>query len=251
MIARPERFAYGDHPSQFCELFLPQEGEAVGTAVLVHGGFWRQKYGCDLEWRVAGDLAARGWAVWNLEYRRLGGGGGWPETFADVAAGVDALEDAGDRAGRGRVVAIGHSAGGQLAVWAAARPGLPDGAPGAAPRVRVTAAVAQAGALDLHEHSRLRSSDAVVHELLGGTPDEHPDRYVLASPVWRLPVGVPLLVVHGGRDEDVPVHVGRAFAAAARDAGDDCELVVIPDEGHYEHLEPGSRVWRAVVEWLT
>ena len=135
-----------------------------------------------------------------------------------MAAGVDALEDAGDRAGRGRVVAIGHSAGGQLAVWAAARPG-PRTARGAAPRVRVTAAVAQAAALDLH--ARLRGSDAVVHELLGGTPDERPDRYVCASPVWRLPVGVP--VPRGGprraRQEDVPVRVGRAFAATARDAG--------------------------------
>ena len=108
-------------------------------------------------------------------------------------------------------------------------------------------AVSQAGALDLDELARLGTSRGVVHELLGGTPDEVPHRYGAASPRRRLPIGVPMLLVHGERDDDVPVHVSREFAAAA---GDGCELVVIDDESHYEHLEPNSRSWRAVVEWL-
>jgi dipeptidyl aminopeptidase/acylaminoacyl peptidase len=200
--------------------------------VLIHGGFWRERYGRELEGGIARDLLARGWAVWTIEYRRLGGGGGWPATFEDTAAAIRALPLEASR-----VVAIGHSAGGQLAVWAAAE-GL------------VTAAVSQAGALDLDELARLGTSDGVVHQLLGGTPDEVPHRYDAASPRRRLPIGVPLLLVHGERDDDVPVHVSREFAAAARDAGDECELVVIADESHYEHLEPGSRCWGAVIEWL-
>jgi acetyl esterase/lipase len=241
LALQPEVVAYGEHPSQFCEVFAPDEPGPHPVAVTVHGGFWRQRYGCGLDWGIARDLVTRGWAVWNIEYRRLGGGGGWPATFEDVAAAIDALAGAGDRFDLRRVVAIGHSAGGQLAVWAAAR---------TAPRVRLTGAVAQAGALDLHELSRLRTSNAVVHELLQGTPDEMPERYEQASPLKRLPIGVPMLAVHGARDDDVPVHVSREFAAAATAAGDACDLVVIDDESHYEHLEPGSKCWKAVVEWL-
>ncbi|HWM10618.1 MAG TPA: alpha/beta fold hydrolase [Solirubrobacteraceae bacterium] len=222
------RHSYGDHPSQFCEL----GGDGDRVAVLIHGGFWRRRYGLELEGGIARDLAGRGWAVWNIEYRRLGDGGGWPATFDDVRAAIGALPLATER-----VVAIGHSAGGQLAAWAASE-GL------------VHEAVSQAGALDLDELSRLGTSDAVVNQLLGGTPEEVPHRYAQASPRRRLPIGVPLLLVHGERDGDVPVSVSREFAEAARAAGDDCRLVVIDDEGHYEHLEPGSRCWGAVIEWL-
>ena len=209
---------------------MPAGRDPAGVAVLIHGGFWRRRYGLELEGGIARDLVARGWAVWNVEYRRLGDGGGWPHTLDDVRAAIGALP-----LEAARVVAIGHSAGGQLAVWAAAE-GL------------VPAAVSQAGALDLHELARLGTSDNVVHQVLGGTPDEVPHRYDAASPLRRLPIGVPLLLVHGERDDDVPVHISREFAAAA---GDDCELVVIGDESHYEHLEPGSRCWKAVIEWLS
>ncbi|MGH2945876.1 MAG: alpha/beta hydrolase family protein [Solirubrobacteraceae bacterium] len=229
-----------------CELFAPAQDGPHPVAVMVHGGFWRRRYGCNLQWGVARDLADRGWLVWNVEYRRIGDDGGWPATFEDVAAAIDALAD--EDADLERVVAIGHSAGGQLAVWAAARPGLPEDAPGAAPRVRLTGAIAQAGVLDLHKGSQL--SNAAAHELLGGSPDEQPRRYELASPARRLPVGVPLRLVHGARDGDVPLEISLEFAEAARNAGDDCDLVVVDDESHYEHLEPGSRSWKAVVEWL-
>jgi pimeloyl-ACP methyl ester carboxylesterase len=114
----------------------------------------------------------------------------------------------------------------------------------------VDAAVSQAGALDLDELSRLGTSEGVVNQLLGGRPEEVPHRYAEASPRRRLPIGVPLLLVHGERDDDVPPCISLEFAEAARAAGDDCELVVIDDEGHYEHLEPGSRCWGAVIEWL-
>lgn len=241
MERSPELVPYGEHASQVCELLAPAGDGPHPVAVLVHGGFWRQRYGRELEHGIARDLVRRGWAAWNVEYRRLGDGGGWPQTFEDVAAAVDALAGAGPRLDRARVVAIGHSAGGQLALWAAAR---------RAARVPLAGVVAQAGAVDLHELSRLRTSRGVVDELLGGPPEAVPERYATASPARRLPLGVPLLLTHGARDEDVPVRLSRELAAAAAAAGDACELVVVEDEGHYEHLEPGSRLWAAVTAWL-
>jgi acetyl esterase/lipase len=211
------RHSYGEHPSQFCELFAG--GDDV--AVLIHGGFWRARYGLGLEHRIANDLVARGWTVWNVEYRRLGDGGGWPQTFDDVRAGIAALPVEASR-----LVAIGHSAGGHLAVRAAADAPL-------------TGVVSQAGALDLYELWRRGTSDHVVRQFLGGSPDEVPERYEAATP---RPPAVPLLLVHGALDEDVPVEISRDFGAG--------ELVVIDDEGHMEHLDPRSRCWRAVVEWL-
>ena len=214
---------------------------------MLHGGFWKSQYSRKLQHPVARDLAGRGWAVWNLEYRRLGrlSGGGWPATFDDVGAGIDHLAELTAPLDLSRVVAIGHSAGGHLAAWAATHDGLD-----AVPRVRLAGAVAQAGVVDLERAWELRLSRGIVGRFLGGTPEELPDRYALASPIRRLPAGVPLLAVHGTLDEDVPVELSRAFAEAARAAGDDCDLVFVEGEGHYEHLQPGSQVWAAVLEWL-
>jgi pimeloyl-ACP methyl ester carboxylesterase len=189
--------------------------------VLVHGGFWRARYGLDLERDLAADLVGREWTVWNIEYRRLCDGGGWPDTYDDVRAAIAALPVPAER-----VVAIGHSAGGHLAVRAAAD-------------VPLTGVVSQAGALDLVELWRRGTSDHVVQKFLGGSPDAVPDRYDAAAP---RPPGVPLLLVHGALDEDVPVEISRSYGAG--------ELVVIEDEGHMEHLDPASRCWRAVTEWL-
>jgi acetyl esterase/lipase len=230
------------------------------VAVVIHGGFWRARYGRKLMHPVCRDLAARGWAAWNLEYRRLGrlSGGGWPATFEDVAAGVDHLAEldarataaSGGRLDLSRVVAVGHSAGGQLAAWAAARSGLPGGTPGAAPRVAVTAVVSQAGVVDLRLAWELRLSRGVVGQLLGGDPDRRPERYALASPAERLPLGVPVLLTHGGRDDIVPPAISERFLDAAREAGDACELRLAPAEDHFGHIDPGNALWTAVVEWL-
>ena len=224
MIAR-----YGAHASQVVELFEP-EGEPRGAAVLIHGGFWRARYDRHLMDPLCRDLAARGWAASNLEYRRLGDGGGWPATFEDVEAGINAIR-ASNRLLLGPVVVIGHSAGGQLALWAAAR-GL------------ATHAVSQAGVTDLADAARLGLSGGVVGELLP------PEAYALASPIELLPLGVPQLLVHGEADDTVPVDLSRAYYAAAVAAGDRADLVTLPGVGHYEHLDPSSAAWRAVIEWL-
>lgn len=239
---------YGDHAAQFCELALPRGPGPFPVAVLIHGGFWQAQYDRKLEWLLFRSLRRRGFAVWNMEYRRLGAGGGWPMTFEDVAAGFDALAGQTDRLDLDRVVTIGHSAGGHLATWIAARHKLPDGAPGAAPRLRPAAAVAQAGCVDLREVAALaRGGPSAVHELLDGRPEKVPERYALASPSELLPLGVPTLLVHGEDDRTVPPWISRDYAD---EAGGEAELVMVPGEAHRAHLWPRSKCWDAVLEWV-
>jgi acetyl esterase/lipase len=237
---------YGEGSSQFGELYLPQDdgGGSFPVAVVIHGGFWKAVYGRKLMWPVCGDLCRRGWAVWNLEYRRLGlrSGGGWPHTFEDVSAGIDFLTSLDAPLDLDRVVALGHSAGGHLATWAASRDG--DA------RVPLRAAVSQAGVTDLSYACELALSSGVVARFLGGGPDEVPDVYAAASPAARVPIGVPLLCVHGGADGVVPVSMSRRFAEKARLAGDDCELLVFEDEEHMGHIDPDNPMWQAAAEWL-
>lgn len=216
---------------------------------VIHGGFWQAAFGRRLMDALCADLATRGYAAWNLEYRRVGAGGGWPATFEDVAAGIDALAGVAD-VDLSRVTTLGHSAGGHLAVWAAARPGLPVGSPGAEPAVVVGGAVAQAGVLDLVGGAEAGVGAGAVVQLLGGRPDVVPDRYALASPLARVPLGVPQLLVHGERDRHVPVEQSRRYADAARAAGDDVELVSPPGVAHMELIEPRSPSWAVVVDWL-
>src|SRR5215475_12588483 len=147
---------YGADLAQFGELWLP-EGAAAGTVVVIHGGFWRARYDLSLGRPLAAALAARGYAAWNLEYRRALAGGGWPTTFEDVAAGIDLLGTLSADTGpvdTSQVIAVGHSAGGHLAAWAAGRAKLPPGAPGANPKVAVTGVIAQAGVLALADCAR-------------------------------------------------------------------------------------------------
>ncbi len=214
---------YGDDPSQYGVL-----SGAGPVAVLIHGGFWKAQYGLDLMDALAEDLAARGWVAWNIEYRRLGNGGGVPETLDDVGAAIDLLAEF-DSVDRSRVVAIGHSAGGHLAAWAATREN---------PRVAVTGVVSQAGVLDLQRARELRLSDGVVDRFLGDQPTS------LVSPIERLPLGVPALLTHGGRDDTVPLEISERFARASG-----ATLVVEPDEDHYGHLDPANPLWKAVI-WL-
>jgi acetyl esterase/lipase len=209
------------------------------VVVVLHGGYWRAKYSKRVMKAVCADLARRGFAAWNVEYRRLGGGqgGGWPATFDDVGAAIDhlaTLEDPRlDLAGG--VTALGHSAGGQLALWAASREG---------PRVPVTRVVAQAAVCNL------AVAGEPAWELLGGRPDEVPERYAAADPMRLVPLGVPTLLVHGAGDETVPVQRSRDYAAAARAAGDPVELVEPVPGGHRVHPDPRSEAWRVAAEWL-
>jgi acetyl esterase/lipase len=240
---------YGDHPSQLGELFLPSGAGPHLVCVVVHGGYWRAQYDRSLMAGLCDDLAAHGLAAWNLEYRRVGAGGGWPETFLDVAAGVDALAALDAPLDLSRVVAVGHSAGGQLAFWAAARPTLPTDAPGGSPGVSIRAAVSQAGVLDLAIAATLMPSSTPTRALLGD-PMTHYDRYVLASPKERLPLGIPQLVLHGDQDDTVSLRIATSYAEAARAAGDPCETRVLSGTGHFEHVDAGSSAWHMARDWL-
>ncbi|MGQ0774157.1 MAG: alpha/beta hydrolase family protein [Pseudonocardiales bacterium] len=253
-VPEPVLVPYGAHPDQHAVLHLPARGaalpvvDALPVVVVVHGGFWRSSYGAELGTPLAADLAGAGLAAWNLEYRRVGGGGGWPTTFTDVAAGVDALasaaqQAAGGRLDLGRVVLVGHSAGGQLAVWAAGRHRLPAGLPappGADPVVRPVGAVSQAGVLDLVDGAQQGLGGGAVAGLLGGGPDAVPDRYRLASPVALAPLGVPVVCVHGIGDGIVPLRQSERFVAVA---GGQTELVALPGVGHFELIDPSQPAW--------
>lgn len=255
----PMSYPYGQHPSQRVELTLPSGTGPVPVVVVVHGGFWRTGYGAELGRPLAADLVGRGWATLNVEYRRVGrdptaGGGGWPRTAEDVAAAVDSLaghgqERAGGRLDLDRVVGLGHSAGGHLVGWAAARPGLPAGVPGAGPSVRLSAAVLQAGVLDLVTAARAGVGGRAVPDLMGGGPDRRPDDYALASPQARLPLGVPSVCVHGTTDTTVPISQSEAFVSAARAAGEDAELRRF-DGDHFPVITVGTPAWRLCTDAL-
>jgi len=239
----PRTYRYGPDPSQVADLYLPAGAGPWPAAVVLHGGFWRARYDRTLMAPVCTDLAARGWAAWNLEYRRIGpgGNGGWPMTFADVGAGIDQLARLNAPIDVRRVVTLGHSAGGHLALWAATRERS---------QVTLLGAIGQAAVSDLAQASRLGLSDGAADELLGGSPDQVPERYAAASPAQRLPLGIPSLLLHGARDDTVPVSFSVELHAAAVAAGDACDLEVSERDGHFEHIDPASGAWATVTRWL-
>jgi acetyl esterase/lipase len=244
------RIRYGDHASQWIDLSLPDSVDGrLPVVIFIHGGYWRDVHGADQGEPLVADLVAAGVAAVNVEYRRVGrssvhGGGGWPATFLDIAAAIDSL-DGRDELDLDRVVAVGHSAGGQLAAWAAARTGLPADAPGADPRVRLSAYVSLAGVLDLISGARERLDNGAVQNFLGGEPDQRPEAYALSSPINRLPIGIPGVCLHGTKDDRVPYEQTRTFVAAATRAGDDCRSFTLVGTGHFEYRDPSSAAWAA------
>ncbi|AMM34546.1 lipase/esterase [Sinomonas atrocyanea] len=277
----PIRVPYGPHPDQWGDLHLPAPGGGRpgggwrGIAVVIHGGYWRDRYTAELGAPVARDLAEHGIVAWNLEYRRAAtdgpdgsrtaGDGGWPATFLDVAAGIDRLADvpvldllAGDDAARlaellsaGRVVSLGHSAGGHLAVWAAGRHRLPVGAPGAAPagegpRVALRGVVSQAGVLGLAEAEARGLSSHAARNLMGGASTDSAElaqAFRLADPMCALPIGVPVHAVHSRDDDAVPFALSEAYVAAARAAGDPAVLHVTSGD-HMAVIDPAHEAYR-------
>ena len=236
--------AYGPLPAQVGEWWpptSPRSPRARPLVVLIHGGYWRASYDRHLEDVVAAALARRGFAVWNIDYRPSGGP--WSNTFADVAAAMDHVP----RSARarsldlGRVAAVGHSAGGHLALWLASRAALPVDAVGGGPALLPKLAVGQAALCDLVTGALERLGDGAVQALLGGGPDEVPERYAVGSPRALLPLrGVRTVLVHGRDDTVVPVSQSRDYARAAEAAGSPVELHLLNHAEHIEHLRPRS-----------
>lgn len=254
LLKRGRSFSYGPHRSQRADLHLPPGPGPHPLIVLIHGGSWTARYGRIVMRGLAADLVRRGWAVWNVEYRRVGGGGGWPATFADVAAAIDHLAELHAPLALDAITIIGHSAGGHLALWAAGRDKLPQGAPGfiaGAPAVAVARVVAQAGVCDLAGAYR-RWHGGAVRGLMGGSPEELPERYAAGDPMKLLPLSMPALLVHGTLDETVSIELARSYAQATRAAGGEVELVEIPgqDGRHRAHLDPRGAAWAAVTSRL-
>jgi acetyl esterase/lipase len=245
-VTEPVIHRYGADPAQFGELSLP-DGRPLGTVVVLHGGFWGARYDLSLGRPLAADLAARGYAAWNLEYRRSGNGGGWPATFEDVAAGIDLLASLPVDASL--VVAVGHSAGGHLGVWAAGRAGLPAEAPGAQPRVAVTGVVAQGGVLALADCARDRLGEDAALALMGGGPDELPEAYRLADPMALLPAPATIRCLHSRRDQRVPYSYAERYVAAALAAGGRARLVETFGD-HFTLIEPATPDWAVAVAAL-
>lgn len=247
-----ERIAYGDHPEAFGDLWRPEvgDGASLPVVVFVHGGFWRQGFGLDLMDGLCQVTAGRlGVAAWNIEYRRVGGDGGWPTTLTDVAAALDHLAEVPGLDVE-RVAVVGHSAGGHLATWLASRPRLPTGAPGADPVVRPVVAFPQAGVLDLVACAEEGIGGSSCPDLLGGEPDEVPDRYAIASPAALVPIGVPVIAVHGSADSIVPVRQSEDYVAQATAAGDPAEVVLIEGADHFDVIDPGHPAFVAVLDRL-
>ena len=226
-------------------LHLPaREGGPWPCVVLVHGGFWRSGWDRTLMTPLAIDLASRGVAAWNVEYRRVGQpGGGWPGTFEDVSAAVDHLVGI-EQVDESRVATCGHSAGGHLALWLVARHRLTGGV-GAEPKVRPVAAVSQAGVADLERGWRDDLGDGAVEGLLGPLADGS-ELFGRTSPAALSPIGVPQLLVHGSEDDVVPVSQSRAHAERDPLA----ELVELEGADHFDVIDLGHRGWQAVLEWL-
>jgi acetyl esterase/lipase len=231
-------YRYGADRSQFGELSVPAGTRQAGTIVIIHGGFWRARYDLSLGRPLAADLVRRGYAVWNLEYRRVGNGGGWPATFDDVAAGIDLLADLDvDTA---HVAAIGHSAGGHLAAWAAGRRD---------PRVTVTGVVSQAGVLGLVQCAQDRLGGDAALALMGGAPHELPEQYRRGDPLAAVPIPAPVVCVHSRTDENVPFAQSVAYVEAATTAGGTAVLHEAAGD-HFTLIEPGSPDWAIVVDAL-
>lgn len=235
------KVSYGDDPVQYAELHRPA-GESRGVVVVIHGGFWKAHYDASLGRPLAISLAEAGWTAWNLEYRRVGNGGGFPQTLDDVATGIDALAGVDDL-DTSRVVTLGHSAGGHLATWAASRGRFERWQP---ERVRITGVVSQAGVLDLRAAHELGLGESAVEAFLGHSPGPDDDP---VDPLRQAPLDVPVRCIHPRDDTRVPVGQSRDYVAKARATGADADLLEV-DGDHFVVIDTSTHVWARTLEIL-
>ncbi len=240
------RIPYGPDPFNFGDLRMPGGAGPHPIVVFIHGGFWRARYDLEHTGHLCAALTRNGFATWNIEYRRLGNpGGGWPGTLLDVAAAADHLRALAPTYNLDlrRAIALGHSAGGHLALWLGGRARIaaassiytPDPFP-------FRAVISLAGVCDLRLGSEWALSTRVVDDFLG-TPDQYPERYAAASPAELLPLGIPQFLLHGTADENVPYEMSRRYTETAGARGDPVELISFPGLGHFELIDPVSQVW--------
>jgi len=237
-----ETVEYGPDPDNSGDLRIPRGPGPHPIAVLLHGGFWRNTVARDLLDAAAVDLTERGWATWNVEFARVGGGGGWMATTTDVATAIGSLTDfaEGHQLDLDRLIVVGHGSGGQLALQAAVGATKPP----------ISAVAALAPIADLEAAYETGIGADAVEAFVRRTPEQSPERYAAASPISNLPIGVPLLVVTGDEDDRVPATVSREFAGRAADQGDTVVYHELDGVGHNELIDPTTRAWSKVVEEL-
>jgi acetyl esterase/lipase len=244
------RLHYGSDRLQFGDLRIPQGPGPHPSAIVIHGGFWRAKYNLEHAGHLCAALTRAGIATWSLEYRRIGNpGGGWPGTFKDVAMGADYLRNiaGGRNLDLGKVISVGHSAGGHLALWLAARRRIPRGDVLASDNpVFLRGVITLAGVVDLRRGWELRLGDGAVQELMGGPPDKFAERYRTASPIELVPLGVTVRLLHGTEDAVVPIEISNGYQKAANRARDNARLVVLPGADHFGVIDPRSKDWPLV-----
>jgi acetyl esterase/lipase len=235
------RIPYGKGPQQFADIYLPQGAGPHQAVVFIHGGYWRNAYSLDHAGHLCAALARAGVAVWSMEYRRLGDpGGDWAGMSDDIIHGAQYLMTVAGRYNLDlrRVIAAGHSAGGQLALWLAAQQA-----------VDLRGVVPLAAVSDLRRAYALQLGGGVVGQLLGGSPDRVPQRYAAADPMELLPISPPQRVVHGTSDNIVPFELSERFAKASKNS----KLIALPGAGHFELIDPRAREWptirKSILEW--
>ncbi len=244
---------YGAAPSQVAELFLPKtKPSPYPVVILLHGGcFLKQYEGFAQTSAIAADLAGRGYAVWNVEYRKLGeAGAGYPGTFQDVATAIDLLRTEGPKHGLDldRVIAVGHSAGGHLALWAASRARIAASSPlHTADPLKIGAVISLAGIGDLKGQGRVFAmpcGDDTIDRLIDTAGREQP--FADTSPAELLPSGVKVVMVHGVFDPVMPPYTGRDYAAKVRKAGDRADVETLPGAAHFDLVIPTTAAWATI-----
>ena len=248
------KLAYGPAPSQYAELFVPPGAGPFPVAVLVHGGCWTSKFGGIIQFRnMAGALAARGIAVWNVEYRRVDEeGGGYPGMYLDMHAALDLLASQAPKHGLDleRIVAVGHSAGGQLVQWIAGRSRIPASSPlYRANPLKVDRIVSLGGLADLrHEAALIKSScDRDLVQLAGSPSSTRPDVLADTNAADLMPNGSRTWLVTGALDTISPPRVAHDYATRAKAAGDRAEVVILPEASHYDEVAATSPAWPQVL----
>jgi len=248
------RIAYGPGPAQVVDLFLPKGKGPYPVVVLIHGGCYLAEYqGLPQTSGIAADLAKRGYAVWNVEYRKLGeAGAGYPGTFLDVADAVDRLRTEAPKYGFDlkRVVAVGHSAGGHLALWAAARAKLPKASPlWRADPVKIRAVVSLGGIGDLEGQRDVFAGACgpePIPKIIGLA--ERTDAYADTSPAALLPTGSRTVMISGSLDHVMPPPTGVAYVERVRKAGDSADAIALPGVSHFDVVIPTTAAWGEVVK---
>jgi acetyl esterase/lipase len=249
--AKGKRVQYGSDSLQFAELRFPSGKGSFPLLFVIHGGWWLSANDLNHIGHLCAKFTSYGVVTCSLEYRRIGdAGGGWPGTFLDVANAIEYFKDRLTRDVRvdtKRITVIGHSAGGHLALWLGAKHRVPKSSALFTGRSQwLIAAISLAGVADLHTAWELRLGDGAVGKLMGGGPDQYPERYAEASPLELLPMGLKQVLIHGRADENVPISQSERFAERAKVAGDETSLVTLEGIGHFELIDPESRAWDAV-----